>query len=359
MVDNKWPTGIRPRNGGIQLRCWRHGKEAYTEQLDGDAYKAADLASAVKRREWLESRLTLGLPLRKDDQTVRKLFDMVAQEYLDTLEVKHSSELSYEGMLNQYWMPAFSGWPIDEIKTADIKKVLSKHDVSSRTKRNVLIPLRGVLGYGEVNPNPANGIKLRKHQKPEVSRYTPVEREKLMNALEGQPKVYFAVLFGCGLRPGEALGLTWSDYDGSELDINKQITRRRFESSTKTSMRRRVYVPQWTQSILNKHTTRFSGEHIFLNTLGTPYLDTDIFNAAWKAAHKRARLPYRIPYTCRHTRASELLSIGVQAPEASSQLGHSIEMFLRTYARWIEEFSNNQDKARFEGIPLATGLKPV
>lgn len=359
MVEKRWPKGIRPRNGGIQIRCWRHGEEAYTEQLEADIYKKADLASAIKRREWLESRLTLGLPLRQDDLTARKLFDIVAQEYLDTLEVKHSSELSYEGMLNQYWMTAFSGWPIDEIKTSNIKQVLSRHKVSSRTKRNVLIPLRGVLQHGEINPNPANGIKLRKHQKPEVSRYTPSERESLMAALTGQAKVYFSVLFGCGLRPGEALGLTWSDFSDGELDISKQITRRRLEPSTKTSVRRRVYTPQWTQAVLNSHTTRFAGGHIFVNTLGTPYLDTDVLNGKWKEAHKKARVPYRIPYTCRHTRASELLSIGIQPADAAKQLGHSVEMFLRTYARWIEEFSNSQDKARFEGIPLVTGLKPV
>jgi len=87
-------------------------------------------------------------------------------------------------------------------------------------------------------------------------------------------------LFGCGLRPGEALGLQWTDYDGEELDISKQITRRRFEPSTKTSVRRRVYVPQWARSILNTHTTRFTGEYIFTNSFGRCCLDTDIFNDA-------------------------------------------------------------------------------
>ena len=39
-------------------------------------------------------------------------------------------------------------------------------------------------------------------------------------------------------------------------------------------------------------------------------------NAAWKEAHRRARVPYRIPHTCRHTRAAELLSTGVEPAEA-------------------------------------------
>ena len=39
-----------------------------------------------------------------------------------------------------------------------------------------------------------------------------------------------------------------------------------------------------------------------------------------------------------------------QKEEAANELGHSAEMFLRTYARWIEDFSANKDKSIFEGV---------
>src|SRR5690606_2861983 len=118
--------------------------------------------------------------------------------------------------------------------------------------------------------------------------YTPKQRDALLSALSGQPKVYFAVLFGCGLRPGEALALQWTDYDGQELDISKQITKRRREESTKTNMRRRVYVPAWVRDILRGHSTQFAKGYVFLNSHSGPYLDTDIFNNAWRSAHKKA-----------------------------------------------------------------------
>ena len=88
------------------------------------------------------------------------------------------------------------------------------------------------------------------------------------------------------------------------------------------------------------------GGYIFVNSLGAHYRDTDVFNDAWRAAHRRAR----IPYTCRHTRAAELLSTGVDPADAAKQLGHTVEMFLRTYSEWIEEYHQNRDKLRFEGI---------
>jgi integrase len=289
----------------------------------------------------------------------RKTIAQAAQDYMNTLEAKRTTHISYENILNQYWMPTIGDWPAKEVTTNKLKDVLAALTVSSKTKKNILIPIKGVLDHAGIRPNPASGITFKKQQKPIVERYTPEQRDKLLNALQGQCKLYFAILFGCGLRPGEALALQWSDYDGSELNISKQITKRRLEPSTKTNIRRAVYAPSWVRSLLNEHPTRFEGEYIFVNTKGGPYLDTDVFNAQWKAAHKKARAPYRIPYTCRHTRAAELLSTGIGPADAAKQMGHSVEMFLRIYSEYIEEFSKDQDRSRFEGMgPSVVNLSP-
>ena len=69
-----------------------------------------------------------------------------------------------------------------------------------------------------------------------------------------------------------------------------------------------------------------------------------------KRAHTVTDTAYRIPYTCRHTRAAELLSIGIAPAEAAKQLGHSLQMFLATYSEFIDEYCSEQDPLRFEGI---------
>ena len=79
-------------------------------------------------------------------------------------------------------------------------------------------------------------------------------------------------------------------------------------------------------------------------------MDTDRFNEKRKEAHKKARLAYRVPYICRHSRAAELLSIGINPPDAAKQLGHSTEMFYRVYSEFIEEYAGIQDTSRFEGV---------
>ena len=76
-------------------------------------------------------------------------------------------------------------------------------------------------------------------------------------------------------------------------------------------------------------------EYVFRNTFDRPCLDADDFNEAWNAALKQCRMTYRRAYNCRHTRASEMLMAGVEPAFAAKQLGHSTEMFLKTYADWI------------------------
>ena len=152
------------------------------------------------------------------------------------------------------------------------------------------------------------------------------------------------------------MGLEWTDYDGEYLNVSKQIVRRRMVNSTKTSVRRRVYVPTWVRPILDNHTTRFKRSNIFLNSFGEFYKDTDDFNEAWKAAHTRARKTYRIPYTLRHTRAAELLSQGVSAALAAKQLGHSVAMFLSVYSEYLEEYAQ-EDHSGLEGNKPASKTK--
>lgn len=338
---------IRPTPTGYQIRI-RRKDFTYKETIRGKTKSA--LTEAIKRRDYLLARLETGLSVEREKSDIQ-LFGEVAQDYLDTLDARESTVREYFRILNGWWMELWKT-PIQEITGADIKRVLAKMPVTSKTKKNRLIPLYGVFNHAETTPPK---IKLSRQQKAAVDRYTPQEREKLLDRLEGQAKVYFSILFGCGLRPGEGLGLQWGDYSGETLLVSKSISKRKL-GPTKTSVRRKVYVPTWVRPILGSHTTRFTGGYIFTNTKGGPHLDTDYFNREWRTAHDKSRIPYRIPYACRHTRAAELLSAGVQPAVAAKQLGHSVEMFLRVYSEFIEEYSN-QDMSLLEGIGHSLGTE--
>ena len=74
-------------------------------------------------------------------------------------------------------------------------------------------------------------------------------------------------------------------------------------------------------------------------------MKSEIFNEERRRIHKELKIPYgkennRTPYTCRHTRAAQLLSQGVPPAKGAEQLGHSVQMFLNVYSEWIDEYSD-------------------
>lgn len=288
--------------------------------------------------------MNMGLSLG-DEEGSTKLFSEVASEYLDTLEARDSTVFEYYRIIKNWWDPELGKYPIEEITGAKIKKILRGMNVSPKTKKNRLIPLFGVFKYAEVAPPT---VKLKRRKKSKIERYTPKERDKVLKKLTGQSKVYFTVLFGCGLRPGEALGLRWDDYDGQYLRIERSISKRK-EGPTKTDTDRKCYVPKWVKKRLDKHKPESAKGAIFKNTEGRHHLDTDMFNKDWKKAHEQAKVPYRVPYVCRHTRAAELLSQGAPIARAAKQLGHSVQMFLDNYSEFIEDYAD-QDMSAFEGV---------
>lgn len=351
MAERIWPPGIGPSGSGLRIKIFHKGKCVYSETLPGDPYAKSHIAAAKRRRDELNARKKLGLSIAGDTANHSGALTLVeaSQKYLNTLDAKASTSIEYERALNRYWLPPFGTKLSSEISKQDIEAVLASLSVSTKTKKNILGPLRGALDCAGVRPNPTEGIRFRKQQKAPIERYGPEEREKLLSTLQGQARAFFAILFGCGLRPSEALALRWDCWDGERLSITQGVVRYRLEKSTKTARARRVFVPSWVRPVINALPTRFAGEWFFVNANGTHYSRTaKAFDIPWKDAHKKARIPYRHPYTCRHTRAAELLSAGVDPAKAAKELGHSLQMFLNIYSEFIEEYAQQVDE-RLEG----------
>lgn len=305
----------------------------------------------AKLRAELKAKINLGLAL-VDESAPSELqpFAAMAQEYIETHTGKYSTVLGYIGILNKYWIPIFGKHPCTSITKREIKLALASMEVGSKTRDNILGPLRGVLDYAEVATNPAGLIKVKKKQSKPMERYTPEERDKILNCFSGDIYVYFVLFFGCGLRPGEICGLLRNDFDGQEWHVHQQIVRGKVEDSTKTAHRRKVYVPDWVKAAIKTMLPRIDSPYFFVNENGDYFKDTRKFNRAWRKAHTRKQIHYRKPYACRHTRAAELLSMGLLAPDAAVQMGHSTAVFLNTYSEFINEYAANQNPRRFEPL---------
>ena len=85
-----------------------------------------------------------------------------------------------------------------------------------------------------------------------------------------------------------------------------------------------------------------------------PWEDTRVQRETyWNPTIKVLGLRHRTPYSTRHTRATEMLMKGCKPAWCARQLGHSVEMFFRVYAKWIDGEDNGAELAKLE-----EGIRP-
>ncbi len=126
------------------------------------------------------------------------------------------------------------------------------------------------------------------------------------------------------------------------------MVRREVKLSTKTNSAREVLLTQRAKKILRECPTRFKGGPLFVHSLGGPYLDADDFNRCWRKALSDAGVRYRRGYNCRHTYASLGLTAGAKPGFLCQQLGHTLEMFFSTYAKYIKSEDDDLELAKID-----------
>ncbi len=147
-----------------------------------------------------------------------------------------------------------------------------------------------------------------------------------------------------GMRHQEILALKWSDIDGAIANVQRCISNYRIEERVKTDfMGREVLLNGSAIDAINKAQTRWGKGFVFPQPDGDYYKKPKRFRLAWIEAHEKSGVEYRPMKTTRHTRASELLSKGVNSAKAAKQLGHDKETFLKTYADYLPEYDSGDD----------------
>ncbi len=364
-----WPTGCRPSGDGILIR-W--GTPKRSEKLDLP-HTADGKRKAVKIRAQRIHDYKYGTQTKT---TQSAAFFTVAQRWLQaTNKEKGWSESTYQGYrnnLNRYWIPYFGEMLMTDITYEAIDSLWETFDFNTKkTAKNVLGPLKGVFSYAYRKNLVPEDLGTRFHvvgeQGPELDPFTPEEKERILSALlamasedltNEMAEVYWTVVFDTGMRtPSELCALKWDDYDGSRFRVKAAVTRRKEAARTKTKKARDVYVTRRIQDRLKGFHTRFKRGYIFLNTHGTQIKDHDWVNLKFYEACDRAEVRRRRPYNTRHTFATMALMAGQKPGRIAKHLGHSLEMFYRKYADWIDREDDAADILAIEDHYLTTGLR--
>lgn len=355
------PRGIRIRGEKLVIEYQRDGIRRF-ETLDLKP-TAANVARAREIRRQRIVDLAAGVT---PEQSARSnpTFGELAQTYLDGLRASPSAIRSYHQILTRYWMPSLGAELVRSIRYRDLLAAASTiaADVSAKTFNNALVPLRGVfrlaLADDLIDSDPSAKLRRAPRQKPEVDPVTPAEWELILPHLDGDARDWLTLVWETGLRtPSEVAALRWSDIHEDRLVVSRGTVRRLDKASTKTNQARDVLLTPAARAVLRNRPTRFAGGPVFWRPPspylpeGGPYLDGDEINEAWKVALEKAGVRYRRAYNLRHGFASRALSAGANPAWLARHLGHSLEMLLNVYGRWI---TGDQDRAELDKLSPKT-----
>ena len=383
------PTGVEIFRNSIRIRFTWNGRRC-SETLPYPVTQKG-IAAASKLRDQVVSLIKLGL---MDDAKYAELFPgsalpaggtpgfgEYAQLWLDSREITAGTRLNYKSVLNIYWMPHLALTRIDLITPTLLRRIVAGTEwTSSGVKRNAIVKLaaimRSAVGDGLLQKNPAEALELPKRAKKEVDPFELAEAERIIDRLyqtEHWPSLIYAALFEflffTGLRISEALALQWQDVDWSRrtVHVRRTVALGELEERTKTGSDRFVLLNQRALRALwfaKAYADRrllgvgrvTSTPHVFPPSKGQVHVkQTSNVHHQWRPTLQALGIRYRPPYNCRHTYATMCLMSGLNPAFIAQQLGHSVQMLLSTYARWINSTSDWGELEKLEnGIKLVS-----
>ncbi|GMA62217.1 site-specific integrase [Alicyclobacillus fastidiosus] len=228
------------------------------------------------------------------------------------------------------------------------------------TPRHVHCVLHSALNqavkWGLVSRNVSDLVDVPRAQRREMRPLNPNEVQRFFEtARDDRYYAYFVLLVDAGLRPGEALALTWDDIDlkNGIVHVTKAMStgksKRYFGEPKTRKSRRSVHITDGTIATLRAHKARQAEERIkvaeywedknlvFPNELGDYSDGTKISKRHFKPILRKAGLPETIRvYDLRHTSATLLMAGNVHPKIVAERLGHSTtNLTLDTYSHVV------------------------
>jgi integrase len=288
--------------------------------------------------------------------------------WLEAQRIEHSTRAGYSSAI-RFWKGALvDGMPVGErplraLRHSDLLRALAtKAKLSGKTVNNYVSVAREALALAVadrvLSENPAEAIPRAAHQKEPPDPFSREEAERVIAHLAAKaPAPVWNMVefwFWTGLRTSEVAGLRWGSVDltAGSIVVAEALVRGAAKSRTKTNVARTVLLNSRAQAALRrqKEHTYLAGEHVFLDErYGTPWTEERAFRRSyWEPALKRLEIRYRRPYNMRHSYATQMLMAGMNPAFCARQLGHSVEVFLSTYATWIDGARNDAEMTRLE-----------
>ena len=283
-------------------------------------------------------------------------FEKVVEFYLETVKnkIKLSTADTKEAIISKFILPAFTGKDIRDITTVDLirwqNKYLFEKDESGNRKykdtyiKTVNNQLRAIFNFAYatkyIAENPVVSLKSvgSKESKRNYITWSHEDIRLFLDNIRDHEDAYIAynILFYTGLRKGELLALTVSDFDYErrKLYVNKTYSRREGEDyvrSPKTEHSIRpvdlpTFVADLIQGYIELEYKPSPTQRIF-QALSDSFLDT-----ALNAGCKRTGLPKIRIHDSRHSHVTNLSEMNIPLKEIGDRVGQKSKNITLHYA---------------------------
>jgi len=287
--------------------------------------------------------------------------------WLASLRVEQSTRAGYTSAV-RFWRSLIGDKSLVGLKHSDVlRAIATRPDLTGKTVNNYVSVLREALELsvldGILQGNPTADVPRAKHQKAPPDPFTRDETEQIIAKFSerypGQVANLVDFWFWTGMRTSEIFGLTWANVDLNDKTtlVAEALVRGKRKSTTKTAVARLVKLNSraYTALARQRQFTQVAGGPVFCDPrYKNQWGDERAFRRSfWTPTLKALGIRYRRPYNMRHSYATAMLMAGMTPAFCARQLGHSVEVFLRTYAKWLDGQQDDQEMERLEA-----GLSP-
>lgn len=289
--------------------------------------------------------------LRQSTADLDMRFETFVELYVSDLKqrIRENTFITKENIIYKKILPFFKDKKMNTITAKDVIKwqneLLAYRDENGKpysktylkTIHNQLSAIfNHAIRYYDLKSNPAaKAGHIGEKEASEMEFWTKEEYQKFADAIMGKPKSFYAfeVLYWCGIRVGELLALTPSDFDFENglLRINKSYQRigKRdviTEPKTKKSIRT-IKMPNFLCEEIKEYLNMLYGikpnDRMFVVTKS--FLHHEMDRGSKAAGVKRIKI-----HGLRHSHISHLIDLGFSAVAIADRVGHeSIDITYR------------------------------
>jgi integrase len=339
------------RQGGVVWRVrWREGGRNRSKVL-GRKRDAEHFDAEVKRRQRVGD-------LALVDAGTQTLADF-AEEWWSLYAAPNLAPKTrrvYASLWDLHVLPRVGGLRLRELRPESVNRLIAdlhEQGLAPGTVRKVVALLQGVLQraveWGRIPQNPARlarkpSAKRSREVRPLSPRTIEAIRQHMLR--EGRPRdaTLVSVLAYAGLRPGEALALTWGHVRERTISVDCAASMGAVRK-TKTGRSRTVrLVAPLAHDLLAWRLTcgrPDDGELVFPGKRGGPLTEGQ-WNRWQEGIYRQSATAAGVErpraYDLRHSFVSVLIHEGVSILEVARQAGHTPTVALNTYGHVFDEF---------------------